>query len=249
MSKFFVETNQIENDKISIIGQDVNHIKNVLRLKENDKIEVCDKEENVTYVCEILDVQTETVTCKILERKNKSKESNIDITIFQGLPKFDKMELIIQKCTELGVKKIVPVKMERCIVKLDDKTSFKKIERWQKIAEVASKQCTRDAILEIENVIDIKNICNLICEYDIVLLAYEKEETLTLKQAITELKSVDKKDFKIGVIIGPEGGLTIEEVEILKNAGAKSITLGKRILRTETVALTMAAILNYELEK
>ena len=137
--------------------------------------------------------------------------------------------------------------MKRCVVKLDEKTKPKKISRWQKISEVASKQSGRDIIPKINNVINIKNICNIISKYDIVLLAYENENINTLKNEITKIKNL-KQNLKIGIIIGPEGGIEKEEVEILKEAGAKVITLGKRILRTETVALVLISIIMYELE-
>ena len=157
------------------------------------------------------------------------------------------MELIIQKCVELGIKEITPVEMKRCVAKIDDKSKTKKIERWQKIAETAAKQCKRDVIPKVNNVINIKNICNLIQEYDIVLLAYENEEKNTLKEEINKLKENKIENIKIGVIIGPEGGIDKNEVELLKVSGAKVITLGKRILRTETVAFILTSILMYEL--
>ena len=148
-----------------------------------------------------------------------------------------------------GAKAITPVEMNRCIAKIDKKIEFKKISRWQKISEVASKQSKRDVIPKINNVITIKDICNIMSEYDIVLLAYENEKTNTLKNELIKLKNDAKnKDLKIGIIIGPEGGLEKEEVEILKENGAKVITLGNRILRTETVALVLIGIIMYELE-
>ena len=182
---------------------------------------------------------------RLVEKIDKTTESNIYINIFQGLPKADKMELIIQKCTELGVRTFVPVEMERCVVKLDNKTANKKIERWQKIAETAAKQSGRDNIPKVENLINLKKVCNFIEKYDILLLAYENEEDYTLKEALSSIK--DKKELKIGIIIGPEGGITTKEVEMLEQAGAKVITLGKRILRTETVGIMMTSIISYEL--
>lgn len=148
-----------------------------------------------------------------------------------------------------GAKEITPVEMNRCIAKIDKKIEFKKISRWQKISEVASKQSNRDSIPKINNVIAIKDICNIISEYDIVLLAYENEKTNTLKNELIKLKNNAKNiNLKIGIIIGPEGGLAKEEVDLLKENGAKVITLGNRILRTETVALVLIGIIMYELE-
>lgn len=160
------------------------------------------------------------------------------------------MEYIIQKSVELGVYDITPVEMKRCVVKLNEKDKSKKIERWQKISEVAAKQCGRDIIPQINNIINIKNTCNLIQEYDMVLVAYENEEKNTLKEQLENIKKQNnsKSKVKIGIIIGPEGGLEEKDVETLKENGAKVITLGRRILRTETVALNVLSIIMYELE-
>ena len=138
--------------------------------------------------------------------------------------------------------------MKRCVVKIDDKSKPKKILRWQKISEASSKQCGRDIIPKINDITTIKNICNIIDEYDIVLLAYENEKENTLKNELEKLKTNVNKDLKIGIIIGPEGGIEKEEVDMLEKSGAKVITLGKRILRTETVALVLVGIIMYELE-
>lgn len=246
MPKFFVKNEQITDNKITIIGEDVNHIKNVLRLKIDDNIHVCNVDTSINYTCGISKINNDNIECIIFNEKASNCESNVHINIFQGLPKSDKMELIIQKSVELGADEITPVEMKRCVVKIDEKSKQKKIERWQKISEVAAKQSGRDIVPKINNVVNIKNICNLIDKYDIVLLAYENEKDNTLKSELTKLKN--KENLKIGVIIGPEGGLEEQEVEILKEAGAKVITLGNRILRTETVALVVTGIIMYELE-
>lgn len=249
MPKFFVKQEQIIENKINIIGQDVNHIKNVLRLKENDEIDICNIDKEETYKCKIEKIDNESIVCNILEKEKVQKEASIDITIFQGLPKADKMELIIEKCTELGVKEITPLRLKRCVVKLDEEDKVKKIVRWQKIAETAAKQSGRDAILKVNNVINIDNVCNLIPKYDIVLVAYENEKVNSLKQELEILKKTNKHELKIGVIIGPEGGLEKEEVDILEQAGAKIVTLGRRILRTETAPIVIASILMYEFDE
>ena len=176
MPKFFVAQDQIEDESIYINGEDVNHIVNVLRLTKDDEILICNKDRNITYKAKIDRLAKDKVVCKIEEMLEDSTESNIFVTIFQGLPKADKMEYIIQKTTELGVKEIVPVMMKRSIVKLEGKEADKKIERWQKISEVAAKQSGRDIVPKINNIVNIKNICNLINKYDIVLLAYENEK-------------------------------------------------------------------------
>ena len=176
------------------------------------------------------------ILTKIIEKLNET-ETNIKIDIYQGLPKAEKMELIIQKSVELGVNSIIPISLKRCVVKLEGKDQNKKIERWQKIAESAAKQCGRNIIPKIGNIIKIKQFEELSKNYDSLIVAYENEKEYTLKQEIQKIKQSNKKELKIAVVIGPEGGLAEEEIETLKNYGANIVTLGKRILRTETVAL------------
>lgn len=250
MPKFFVKKEQIQENQIIILGQDVNHIKKVLRAKIGDELQICNSQNGENFLCEIDNLEEEKIICQIKEKIQEQVESNIEVTIFQGLPKADKMEYIIQKSVELGVYDITPVEMKRCVVKLNEKDKSKKIERWQKISEVAAKQCGRDIIPQINNIINIKNICNLIQEYDMVLVAYENEEKNTLKEQLENIKKQNnsKSKVKIGIIIGPEGGLEEKDVETLKENGAKVITLGRRILRTETVALNVLSIIMYELE-
>ena len=249
MPKFFIKNEQKNKNKIIIIGQDVKHIKNVLRKKINDKIIVCNSETTRNYICKIKDITDEKIECEIIENIEENVESNVQISIFQGLPKADKMELIIQKSVELGAYDITPVEMQRCIVKLEDKDKIKKIQRWQKISEVAAKQSGRNIIPNINNIIDLENVCNLCQNYDIVLVAYENEKENKLKYQIKKIKEKIKSDIKIAILIGPEGGIDEKEIEILKEIdNVKIITLGKRILRTETVALNMLSIVMYELE-
>lgn len=247
MRKFFVKENQIKENVIEILGDDVNHIRNVLRLECGEVIMICDMDNSVNYISKIDNIEKDKIICNIQNIAEGEAEGNVEITIFQGLPKSDKMELIIQKGTELGVKEFVPVNFERCIVKLKGKDEEKKIDRWQKIAEMAAKQSGRDIVPKIKNIESIKNICNLIPNYDILLVAYENEKNNSLKQELTKLKKL-KENIKIGVVIGPEGGIADNEIELFKEAGAKIITLGNRILRTETVCLMCTSIIMYELE-
>lgn len=251
MPKFFVKQEQVNENKqeIKIKGTDVNHLKNVLRIKIEDKIEVCNLENQQNYYCQVKEIEKECITAKILEKIMQTTESNVKVSVFQGLPKAEKMELIIQKAVELGVYDITPVEMKRCIVKLKEKDADKKIQRWQKISEVAAKQCGRNIIPEIHSVISSKDIGNKILEYDVVLVAYEEEKIITLKEELLKLKQNEQDEIKIAIVIGPEGGLENKDVEDWKENGAKVITLGKRILRTETVALQMLSIIMYELEK
>lgn len=269
MQHFFINKNQKENNIIKIVGNDVNHIKNVLRCKINEKLEISVIETEERYLVEILELNKENIICKVVEKIEDDFESNVNLNIIQALPKSDKMELIIQKCTELGVKEITPLELERCIVKISGKDVEKKLERWQTIAETAAKQCRRSIIPKINNLYNLKNIEEIIKKNDLVILAYENETENSLKNIIDELKFRNlqqeisiaalnnfgniKKETKkednisIGIVIGPEGGLEEKEVEYLKNLGVKSASLGKRILRTETVAIVLASIIMYEL--
>ena len=249
MPKFFVSDEQINETlgEIKITGTDVNHLKNVLRVKSGDKVEICNLCNQQNYNCQIKEINREYINTKILEKMSEIAESNVKVTIFQGIPKAEKMEWVIQKAVELGVYDIVPVEMKRCVVKLKEKDVDKKIQRWQKISEVAAKQCGRNLIPKIHPVMTSKNIGDQIKQYDVVLVAYEEEKVATLKQELLKLKQ--KEDIKIGIVIGPEGGLESKDVEMWREKGAKIITLGKRILRTETVALQCLSVIMYELEK
>lgn len=251
MPKFFVNTKQINEEEILILNEDVNHIKNVLRANVNDIINVCNSDDSKNYKCRICSLQNDKIVCKIEEVLDSNSEGRVNLSIYQGLPKADKMELIIQKATELGVSEITPVKMDRCVVVLDSKSENKKIERWQKIAEVAAKQSSRDIIPKINNLLNVNELCDFIKKYDIVLLAYENEKVNSIKNELVKLKDAckNKEKIDIAVVIGPEGGISDGEVSKIEGAGAKVVTLGNRILRTETVALCVASIVMYEFDE
>ena len=248
MRKFFVEKDQITKPNIEIIGEDVNHIKNVLRLEIGETINICDRESSINYISKITSISSTSVMCEIEKECEGTSESNVKLHIYQGLPKADKMELIIQKCTELGAYEFIPVEMKRSIVKLNGKDADKKVERWNKISEVASKQSGRDIIPKVRNVINIKALEKEIPTYDVVILAYEEEDSNYIKNELEKIKK-DKTTYDIAVIVGPEGGLDKEEVELLKEAGAKVVTLGSRILRTETAPIMITSCIMYELER
>lgn len=204
MPKFFVKDEQIKENEIIIQGQDINHIKKVLRAKIGDELQICNIKTKENFLCDIEKIDNSEIICNIKQKLEEKVESNIEVTIFQGLPKADKMEYIIQKSVELGVYDITPVEMKRCVVKLDDKDKNKKVSRWQKISEVAAKQCGRDIIPEIKDIINVKKLCNLIESYDIVLVAYENEKENTLKEEIESIKEntkYDKDKLKIGIVI------------------------------------------------
>ena len=164
------------------------------------------------------------------------------------MPKADKMELIIQKSVELGVYNITPIEMKRCVVKIKENDRNKKIERWQKISEVAAKQSGRNYVPKINNILNVNQICEEFENYDIVLVAYENEKENTLKEQLKILNEKEVDNLKIAVVIGPEGGIDEKEINVFKEHGAKIVTLGKRILRTETVALNVLSNIMYELE-
>ena len=245
MYKFFVNEEQINDNKVEVIGEDINHIKNVLRLQIGESLCICSRQTAQSYNCKITKISNESVECEILEEIQETPETGTYIHIFQGLPKADKFEWIIEKCTEIGVKEITPIIMKRTIVKLDEKDKIKKINRWQKIAEVASKQSKRDCLLKVNNIINFENIFEIIKGYDIVLVAYENEKKNKIKNV---LKSITCKSTKIAVIIGPEGGIDENEIEICERNNVIPITLGKRILRTETAPLVVSSNILYELE-
>ena len=240
---FFVKNNQIKNDFIFITNSDVNHIKNVLRKMPGDLIDVvCDE---YKYKAKIEELEKDFIKCSIID-KTKFQNEDFKLTIFQGLAKADKIEYIIQKCTEIGVYEIIPTEMKRCVVKLDEKDKLKKIDRWQKIAEVASKQSLRNDILKINKILNFNQMCVALKSYDCLILAYEKENDTMLKSVIRN----DIKKYKnIAVIVGPEGGIDDDEAEKLINIGAKSVSLGKRILRTETAPIAISAIIMYEADE
>lgn len=253
MQKFFLKSEQFNNDKAKIIGSDVNHIKNVLRYKIGEKFIICNEDIGISYNAEITKIEENYIECILLDKIDETTESNVKISIYQGIPKFDKMELIIQKCTEIGAFEFIPVEMKRSIVKLNDN---KKIARWQTISEVAAKQSKRDIIPTVKNPIKIKQLKEEIDNFDLFLICYEEEQNNTLKNELKQLKErknekeIEKEnnEYRIGVLIGPEGGIAPEEIEELKNTNTKIITLGKRILRTETAPINITSNIIYELE-
>ena len=251
MPRFFVKNEQIRGTTIEILGEDVKHIKNVIRKQIGDNLEICDQDTRKSYMCKIEKIENENILANIIEEL-QNYEDKVKVDIYQGLPKADKMELIIQKNTEVGIKSIVPVIMERTVVKLDEKIASKKLERWQKIAEIAAKQSMRDIIPQIGNITKLKDIDTT--EFDAVLVAYENEEHNMLK---TELQKLERKiksnnsseqQYNIAIVIGPEGGISEKELVMLAEKNAKFVSLGKRILRTETAGVVMAGNIIYELE-
>ena len=244
MYRFFVEPSQVEETVIRICGSDVNHIKNVLRMKTGEEI-LISTGETMEYTCYIEEFLEDEVTAHIMYAQEAGYELSSKIYLFQGLPKQDKMELIVQKAVELGVYQVIPVATKRAVVKLDAKKAKKKVERWQQIAVSAAKQAGRGIIPAVGEVCTYAQALKYAEELDVVLIPYELAEGMEkTKQIIAEIRPGQS----VGIFIGPEGGFEKEEVEQAVKAGAEPLTLGKRILRTETAGLTMLSVLMFHLE-
>ena len=244
MYQFFVEDVQISEKDVIIEGSDVNHIKNVLRMKCGEKIRISSTSGRNFY-CEIAEFSGEIVRADILEELEENTELPNQIYLFQGLPKSDKMELIIQKAVELGVHGIIPVSMKNCVVKLDDKKAVSKVNRWQEIAKSAAKQSKRSLIPAVELPMSYKLAVERAKGLDVVLVPYENERGM---QATREVMEGIKPGQSIGIFIGPEGGFDSSEIELVKD-NSHLISLGNRILRTETAGLATLAMLIYQLEQ
>lgn len=245
MHQFFVTPMQVREDRIYIEGQDVNHIKNVLRMKVGEQLKISDGN-NRRYLCEIEEMTAQEVCVRVVEEQQADTELPSKIYLFQGLPKGDKMELIVQKAVELGVYEVIPVATKRAVVKLDEKKAAKKVERWNTIAESGAKQSGRNVIPKVAKVMSYKEALAYAKELDVILIPYELAEGMSeTKQVISDIK----KGESVGIFIGPEGGFETAEVEQAIESGAKAITLGRRILRTETAGLTTLSILMYHLEE
>ena len=244
MQQFFAEPSWIRENKIYMQGADVNHIKNVLRMKPGEDVRVNDGR-GKTYLCCISSYEEQTAVLDILKELDSVTELPSRIILFQGLPKGDKMEWIVQKAVELGAYSIVPFAAKRSVVKLDEKKAAKKQARWQLIAKGAAEQSGRGIIPEVSTVRTFAEALGMAGELDVVLIPYELEEGM--KETVRILEEIAPGQ-SVGIFIGPEGGFEEEEVERAKAAGAHAVTLGKRILRTETAGLTALSILMYHLE-
>ena len=242
MYHFFVEPSLIQGQDIYIEGSDYNHIKNVLRMKIGEVISVGDGLSDKDYRCHIEEYTDTAVHCRLDFIKESGVELPVRVTLFQGLPKSDKMELIIQKCVELGVAEVVPVACSRSIVKLDAKKEKSKITRWNGISEAAAKQSKRAIIPEVKSVMSYKEAIDYARSLDVNLLPYELAEGF---DATRKIMGSIKSGQSVGIFIGPEGGFSEEEVKLAEEAGFEPITLGRRILRTETAAMVVLSWLIY----
>ncbi|MDF1618450.1 16S rRNA (uracil(1498)-N(3))-methyltransferase [Petrocella sp. FN5] len=245
MYRFFVEPSQVKDNSILIEGANMNHMKHVLRMRVGDIVTISDGQQK-DYRCIIKTIMEDEILLDIETVVPTTNELVSKIYLFQGIPKKDKMEWIIQKNIELGVCEIIPVKMKRCVVKLDDKTAKKKVERWNGIAEAAAKQSKRSIIPSVWSPIGFNGMMEQLEAMDLVLVPYENAEGMTYTRTVLgQLKGVKN----IGIVIGPEGGFEQEEINHLMATKAKIISLGRRILRTETAGMTLLANLMIQIEE
>lgn len=245
MYRFFVNAENILEDTILVTGSDVNHIKNVLRMKIGEEILISDGNDK-EYVCSILNMDDEKVEAKILDINGPGRELPIKVYLFQGLPKGDKMETVIQKMVELGVYGIVPVSTKRSIVKLDAKKAANKVKRWNTISESAAKQSKRGIIPRVNDVYTFKQAIDMAKELDMIIMPYEEADDMEKTRNI--IRGL-KKDTSVGIFIGPEGGFAKEEVNAVMEENGTPITLGKRILRTETAGMAIMSVIMFMMEE
>lgn len=244
MHRFFIEPSQIQDRKIYVEGPDVNHMKNVLRMKPGEQVMISDGG-GTQYLCELESLETKQGRLRIVDTWKENRELSSKIYLFQGIPKSDKMELIIQKATELGVYELIPVVTGRTVVKLDDKKAEKKLLRWKTIAEAAAKQSGRSMIPRVHEVMTFTEALAFGQALDVLLIPYEKAEGMeSTRQAIEKIQPGQS----VGIFIGPEGGFEESEVEQAMSCKAAPVTLGRRILRTETAGFVVLSMLLYHLE-
>lgn len=246
MYQFFVEPEQIRGNKIIITGKDVNHIKNVLRMKVEEEISISNGMDGKEYRCGIKEFNGEEIVCEVRFIKEDGVELPSKIYLFQGLPKADKMEWIIQKAVELGVYEVIPVAVNRSVVKLDERKAQSKILRWKKVAEAAAKQSKRGIIPGVRNVMSFREAIDYSRCADIKIIPYELAEGMEKTREVFDSLRPGKN---VAVFIGPEGGFSTEEIEDAIKAGIVPVTLGRRILRTETAGMTVLSIIMYHLEQ
>ena len=246
MYHFFVDLPQIQGDVVTITGSDVNHIRNVLRMKAGEELAVGNGVDCREYCCRIEEFSGDCVICRVQSVREADTELPARIFLFQGLAKGDKMETIIQKAVELGVYEVIPMAAKRCVVKLDEKKAKSKTVRWQMISEAAAKQSGRRIIPGVKNVMTMKEAMSYAAGMDVRLIPYEKAEGM---EKTREMISSLKPGQDIAVFIGPEGGFEEDEVEMAAEAGVCPVTMGKRILRTETAGPAMLSWMVYQMEE
>ncbi|MDE6926315.1 MAG: 16S rRNA (uracil(1498)-N(3))-methyltransferase [Acetatifactor sp.] len=248
MYQFFVDPSQIsiEDKRVIIQGSDVNHIRNVLRMKSGEELNVSNGQDGKEYRCAIGSFEEDRIVCQLRFVKEDNVELPSRVYLFQALPKADKMEMIIQKAVELGVFRIIPVAAKRCVVKLDEKKAAARIARWQTIAQAAAKQSKRGILPEVAGIMSFSQAVKTVADMDVKLIPYELAENM---EKTRELVDSLKEGQDIALFIGPEGGFEESEIQLATDSGIVPVTLGKRILRTETAGMTVLSWIVYRLEK
>lgn len=242
MSRYFVNSSQINEDVVDITGEDYQHLKKVLRAQKGDIISICC--EGYDYTAEIIEITGGSVKAGIVKKEKNLTEPALKVILYQGLPKSDKMELIIQKCVEIGVTAIIPVITDRCVSRINaDKDAQNKLMRWQKIASEAAKQCNRGIIPNIGAPVKFREAIEQARHYELSIIPYEKENAAYFKKIAAGYRNITSAS----IFIGPEGGFTEDEIQLAEIMGIKKLTLGPRILRTETAGFVALSLMMYEL--
>jgi 16S rRNA (uracil1498-N3)-methyltransferase len=247
MQRYFVKNEQFTDNKAVVTGDDARHIARVMRMSKGDEV-ICCNEKSQSALCEIEDISDDEVNLRVVEWLDEAKELPIEVTIANGLPKGDKLELVIQKGTELGASAFIPFMAARSIVKWDSKKGAKKVDRWRKIAKEAAEQAHRTKVPEVLEPASLRELLQKSKAYDYKIVAYEEEAKLGEKSNLASVLSNIKQGQSLLVVIGPEGGLSDNEVESFKNSGFVTCGFGPRILRTETAPLYVLAAVSYHTE-
>lgn len=251
LHRFFISEGAVEGEVVKINGGDFNHISHSLRLKPGDRITVSTGD-GQDYLLELQDFMEDEVRGKVIKKEKNRSEPSVQITLAQAIPKKAKMELIVQKGTEIGITGFIPLETDRTIVKLTGKKRDRRVERWQRIVEEAAKQSGRGIIPEVMDILTLNALCKKSDDYDLILLLWEDEKAFAFHDIRDRLidagadRGQDKKDFKVLIIVGPEGGFSKEEADLITQQGGYTLTLGPRILRTETAGIVAATIVLYE---
>ena len=241
--RVFVGFDKIENNTALIEGGDVNYLKNVLRLKVGDEVFIMDSKSK-EYSAKITAIDKDTIKVDLIAEKHPKSESKVKLTLAQGIPKNPKMDFVVQKATELGVLRIIPMKTERSIVKIAGEKEETKVNRWQKIAKEAAEQSGRLIIPFVEQIRDLKEVIRISSDFDKCIILWEMEKENTIKKFLLENKGIKN----LLILIGPEGGFSHDEVKLAKSQGFITVTIGSRILRTETASIAVLSMIDYELE-
>lgn len=247
MQRYFVTPEELREETVRITGDDAHHLVKVMRAEPGEEI-ICSNGLNREVLARITAADRNLVEAQVVEELPMDREAGVEVWIAQSLPKGDKLETVIQKCTELGAARFIPFVSERTVVQYDEKKEGKRLDRWRKIAKEAAEQAHRNRIPDIGQPVSWKQLVQLLPEADLSLICYEKESGLSFRPMLAEqrAKPADGRRHRILILVGPEGGFTGKEVAEAVQAGAHSVSLGKRILRTETAAMAALGCILYE---